>query len=414
MTKFDKFQRYLITFLFTLCAFFGGWYFGKRGFVFEVRKNPPEINVINKAPQDQEIDFSLFWKVWTMMQSEYLERPVDGQKMLYGAIQGMVSSLGDPYTSFLPPEVNETVMSALNGTYEGIGAELGMDEGQLMVVSPLDGSPAKAAGVKAGDKILKIEDEGTIGVTITEAVSKIRGPAGTISSLTLQKGNDEPRVVRIKRGQIKIDSVTWEDKGDGIAYIRVSRFGQETNTEWNKVASEVNVSMPNLDAIVLDVRGNPGGYLLSAVHLSGEFFKNEVVVYQESATGTISPLETVRVGAFERVPLYVLIDEGSASASEILAAALSEHSNAILVGTKSFGKGTIQDAKDFEDGSGVHVTVAKWLTPSKEWVHETGITPDLVVERQDTDYEEGIDRQLDKVLELAKEGITNLEDIVTK
>lgn len=410
-TPFQKFQKILAITLLIAIAFFGGWYFGKRGFLFEIRKNPPRVEVINRYPGDQTIDFEFFWRVWDLLETEYLERPVDGQAMLYGAIQGMVNSLGDPYTSFLPPEVNETVNNALNGTYEGIGAELGMEENQLIIVAPLDGSPAKAAGIKAGDKIVKIEGQSTIGITIPEAVSKIRGTAGTTSSLTIQRKTDEPIVIRIKRGQIVIESVIWEDKGNGIAYIRVSRFGGDTNKEWDKVAARVNVEMENLDAVIVDLRGNPGGYLQSAIHLAGEFFRNETVVYQESATGSMSSLDTTRIGVFNDIPVYVLIDGGSASASEILAAALQEHVDALLIGVKSFGKGTIQDAKDFEDGSGVHITVAKWLTPKKVWVHKEGITPHVIVERTPEDLEAGLDAQLNKAIELATQGIVDVKDI---
>jgi carboxyl-terminal processing protease len=169
--------------------------------------------------------------------------------------------------------------------------------------------------------------------------------------------------------------------------------------------------MDDLDVVILDVRGNPGGYMQSAVHISGEFFRNEIVVYQESATGTLSPFDTTRIGVFEGVPIYVLIDGGSASASEILAAALEQHVDALLVGEKTFGKGTIQDAKDFKDGSGVHITVAKWLTPSKKWVHEVGIDPHVLVERKNEDIEQGIDAQLDRALELAAQGIIDASDL---
>lgn len=410
MTKFEKFQKLVVILSIILASFFGGWYFGKRGFIFELRRNPPKIEVINRYPENQTIDFGLFWEVWDKVSADYLERPVDGQEMLYGAIQGMVNSLGDPYTSFLPPEVNEAVSNALNGTYEGIGAELGMEDGQLMIVAPLDGSPAKAAGVKAKDKIVKIEGESTAGITITEAVSKIRGEAGTFSTLTLRRNGEEPFVVRIKRGEIVIASVNWEDKGNGIAYIRVGRFGGDTNKEWDRVVKEVAVGMGTLDAVIVDVRGNPGGYLQSAIYLSGEFFRNEVVLYQESATGTISPSETTRFGSFESVPVYVLIDGGSASASEILAAALRDHSGAILLGEKSFGKGTIQTANDFDDGSGIHITIAKWLTPGKEWVHKVGLEPHVLVVPND-DTESGEDSQLDRAIEMIIEGIVNVKDI---
>jgi len=344
-----------------------------------------------------------------MLAAEYLDRPVSGQEMLYGAIQGMVQALGDPYTSFLPPEVNEAVTSSLNGVYEGIGAELGLDDGQLIVVAPLDGSPAKAAGVQPGDKILRIEDESTVGISITDAVAKIRGTAGTVSTLTLQRGSGEPFVVHIKREKITISSVTWKDEGDGVVYIRLSRFGSDTNTEWNKAVAEINVGMDNISAIVFDLRGNPGGYLLSSVHVAGEFMRNEVVLYQETAIGNQIPLDTTRVGSFEGVPLYILIDQGSASASEILAAALRDHAEAVLIGQTSFGKGTIQDAKEFADGSGLHLTVAKWLTSSKEWVHEVGLEPDVVVERTQEDLEATRDVQLETALDMARNGLTELE-----
>ncbi|MBU0650263.1 PDZ domain-containing protein, partial [Patescibacteria group bacterium] len=182
-SAFKKFQFMLFVVLLSGSTFFGGLYFGKRGYEVNIKKNPPKVEIINKDKDISQVDFSLFWEAWDAVSADYLNRPVDPQQMLYGAIGGMVESLGDPYTSFLPPPVNEVVTNSLNGSYEGVGMELGMREGQLMVVAPLDGSPAKAAGIKAGDIILEIEGESTAGITVTEAVSMIRGPAGTISTL---------------------------------------------------------------------------------------------------------------------------------------------------------------------------------------------------------------------------------------
>lgn len=400
-----KFQKVLIIILIGVSFFYGGYYFGKRGFEFEVKKNPPKIKIINNNPGDQEVDFDLFWEVWDMVQTDYLERPVDGQQMLYGAISGMVQSLGDPYTAFLPPEINEAVTDSLNSTYQGIGAELGLRDGQLIIVAPLDGSPAKAAGIKAGDAILKIEGESTIGITITEAVAKIRGDAGTISTIEIGREGEASQEIKIKRDVIKVDSVVWEDKGEGTAYIRISRFGQDTNEEWGNVVEEISMEMDELDAIVLDLRGNPGGYMMSAIHIAGEFFTNKTVLVQQSATGEEIKYPTKRTsGKFTDVPgIFVLVDEGSASASEILAAALSKHVKAELIGMKTFGKGTIQDARDFEDGSGIHITTNKWLTPNSVWVHDEGIEPDIEVEITEEDFEAGNDSQLEKALELAKE-----------
>jgi carboxyl-terminal processing protease len=404
MSSFEKFQRILITLLVGFICFYGGYYMGKRGYLFEVRKNPPKISIINQYPNDKTVNFQLFWDVWNMINSSYLERPVDAQKMVYGAISGMVASLGDPYTTFLPPDTNKSLSDTLNGKYEGIGAELGVTDGQLVVIAPLDGSPAKAAGLKAGDKILKIDNVSTVGIQLTDAVAKIRGTSDTPVTLTVQTGNDQPRDVPLQRGIITVASVTWKDEGNGIAYIRISRFGEDTNDEWTKAVNEINVQMKQLDTVVVDVRGNPGGYLDSAVYIASEFFKDKPVVWEESPTGQQTPLNANRVGTFTQVPnVYVLIDGGSASASEILAAALKENDHATLVGVKSFGKGTIQDARDFSDGSGVHITIAKWLTPNKEWIHKIGLQPDVKVDISDADINSGKDPQLDKVLELAKQ-----------
>ena len=405
MSAKAKFQRILIIILVAVSFFYGGYYYGQRGYEVEIKRNPPTINVINKNPGDQEVDFELFWHVWDLVQREYLDRPVDGQAMLYGAISGMVSSLGDPYTAFLTPDLNKAVTQSLNNSYQGIGAELGLREGQLIVVAPLDGSPAKAAGIRAGDKILEIEGENTAGITIIEAVSKIRGDAGTTSTLTIGRQDEAPQEIQIRRNVIKVNSVTWEDKGDGTAYIRLSRFAQDTNKEWESVVKELDGDMDQLDAIILDLRGNPGGFMQSSIHIAGEFYSGKTVLVQESATGErIDYPANRKRGLFKDVPgVFVLIDEGSASAAEILAAALKEHRDAVLIGVTTFGKGTIQDAKDFDDGSGIHITTNKWLTPSKDWVHEVGLAPDIKVEFIEDDINNNNDAQLNKALELAKE-----------
>jgi carboxyl-terminal processing protease len=402
--KFKKFQNTLIIFLIAVGFFYGGYYFGKRGFVFEVRKNPPEIKITNKLPPKGELDFSLFWEVWDTLNTTYLERPIDQKAMMYGAISGMVGSLGDPYTTFLPPEINKSFMDSMGGKYEGIGAELSLKDGSLVIVAPLDGSPAKRAGLKAGDRILQIDDRSTAGMDVSEAVSLIRGSSGTQVKLVIQTGTSDPRDITLTRGVITVSSVTWEDKGDGTAYIRISRFGTETNREWDKVASEINVKMNELDAVIIDVRGNPGGYLDSAVHISEDFFRGKPVLVEELSTGEKIPFKTSKVGIFKDIPgVFVLIDQGSASASEILAAALRDNIGAKIIGMKSFGKGTIQDAKDFKDGSGLHVTIAKWLTPKEDWVHKNGLEPDVTVEVTEEDLDNNIDAQLNKALEMAKE-----------
>ncbi len=403
MTALNKFQKYLIIFLSLFSIFFLGFYVGKQDLDANFVRKDFKVEITRKDPPAKELDFALFWEVWDEVSRNYLEKPVDSKAMMYGAIQGMVSSLGDPYTSFLPPSENKDAEDSLNGTYEGIGAELGFKEEQIVVVSPFDGSPAKEAGIRPGDIIIKIGEESTFGLDLTEAVKKIRGAAGTTVNLTVGRdGVKEPFNVVIKRGRITVESVKWENKGEGIAYIRVSRFGEDTNRLWEQSVKEINVQMPELNAIVLDLRGNPGGYLDSAIFLAGEFFKDMPVIYEENSAGKQAERVTTRVGSFIGVPVVALIDGGSASASEILAAAVKDNASAVLVGEKSFGKGTIQDVVEFPDGSGVHITIAKWLTPKKEWVHKKGITPDKEVKISEEDIKAEKDPQLDEALETAR------------
>ncbi len=406
----------------------GGYYFGNQGYEVRIKTDSPEIKVVNReAAIPTTADMSRFWEVWDIITKEHIDKPLDPNKLVDGAIHGMVSSIGDPYTTYLNIEQNGEVQSSLNGLYEGIGAQLGFDENNnLIVVAPLDGSPAKAAGVQAGDRIIQIEGKDTTGVSVEEAVNKIRGKAGTVSTLLLfRKDVEKPFEVKITRAEIKLDSVTWEDKGDGIAYIRLSRFGESTNTEWAKVVGEITTQMPNLKGIVLDVRNNPGGYLDAAVYIGSEFVSDGVIVSEAFSNGTNQEFKVDHKGKLldNKLKFAVLINGGSASASEIVTGALKERRNAIIVGERSFGKGTVQRSEEFDDGASVHVTVAKWLTPDKNWVdkrsksvedsvynitNEDGTTtiggfkPDYEVKFTDEDVKAEKDVQLDKAVELLK------------
>ena len=397
-------QSKLFLILAFLFIFLSGWQVGFAGFQLNLRLNPAQITVVNKTPPSQTIDFSLLWDVIDRVNQDFLFRTaIDGKKLLYGAVSGLVEALGDPYTSFLIPEQNEAFTKSLEGVYEGIGAELAIRNKQLVIVAPLDGSPASSAGVRAGDKILEIEGVSTSGITVSEAVSKIRGTAGTPVTLTLQRANDPAFAVTITRAQITVKSVKYEAKGDGIFVIEVSRFGEKTNEEWDDAVAAVKSQNPK--GIILDLRNNPGGYLTSAVYLASEFIESGPVVLQEDASGgrqTLSASATKNSHAFAQTSLVVLINGGSASASEILAGALREKVEAKLVGEKSFGKGTVQDAVDFDDGSGLHLTIAKWLTPSGVWVHEVGLEPDFKVELTDADVNAGNDPQLAAALDLLR------------
>jgi carboxyl-terminal processing protease len=395
------FRKNFAFILILLAVFLGGWQLGFAGYQFNLELNPPSLKIENKRITSGSIDFSPLWDVLERINADYLFRPVEGTKLLYGAISGLVKALGDPYTSFLDPTGNSAFNDSLEGVYEGVGAELGIRNDQLIIVAPLSGSPAEAQGIRAGDKILEIDGSSTVGLSVTEAVNKIRGKAGTVVGLTFQRGSAPSFKVSITRAQITVKSVTWEDKGNGIYYLKVSRFGESTNGEWDEAVAKTK----NARGIVLDLRSNPGGYLSGAVYLSSEFLTSGAVVIQEDTNGgrsTLSVQPTKGDHVFSGTPVVILIDEGSASASEIMAAALEERAGASLVGEKSFGKGTVQDAVDFDDGSGLHLTIAKWLTPSGKWIHEKGLEPDYVVALTDADIEAGRDPQLAKALDLLK------------
>jgi len=402
--KIRHFLKSNLSIIFLLLAvFLAGWTLGIVGYDLNLRLSPPSLTIENKTPSSSTIDFSLFWDVLDQINKNFLFKPLDGQKLLYGAISGLVEALGDPYTSFLTPVENTEFRRDLEGKYEGIGAELGIRNDQLIVVAPLEGSPAESAGVRAGDKILEIEGASTKGISVSEAVTKIRGAAGTVSTLTLQRGEGKPLIVKITRVEITVASVRYEEKEGGIFYLRVSRFGEGTVEEWDKVVGEIKNK--DVKGLVLDLRSNPGGLLSGAVYLASEFISSGAVVIEEGGDGsrqTLKATSTKNGRAFVGMRVVVLVDEGSASASEILAAALRERIGAKLVGETTFGKGTVQDAADLSGGSGLHLTVAKWLTPSGKWINETGLKPDFEVVLTEADTDAGRDPQLQKALELLK------------
>jgi carboxyl-terminal processing protease len=271
-----------------------------------------------------------------------------------------------------------------------------------MIISPIDGSPAKEAGILPGDKIIKINDTSTAGMALGDAVSRIRGTGGTNVKLTIYRSGQSPFDLEITRRKITLNSVTWKDLGNGTAYFRISKFGSETNSQWDIAAKEANLKMKEFDSVIIDVRGNPGGLLTSAAHIAGEFFQNKPVIFFEDKFGTQEPLGTTRLGIFNNQNVVILIDEGSASASEILAGALKINKNAVLVGKKSFGKGSIQEPVEFPDGGSLHVTVQKWLLPDKTWIHKKGLNPDVEVTLDlDKFKKEQIDTQLEKAKEIA-------------
>ena len=403
------------TILVALLTFILGWQLGHKNVQLKWQNYRPSVSVENKTPPENvKVDFKLFWDTWDLLTKRYLDKTaLDQQKLFYGAIAGMVAAVGDPYTVFLTPPQQRSSKEELGGSFEGVGIQLGFDKDKrLVVVAPLDGTPAEKAGIKPGDLIVKIGSDSTLAINLPEAVSLIRGPKGTEVALTILRGEDEPREVKLTRETIIVKSVSLTMKQTSldkdIAVIKLSRFGERTEEEWVEVVSEVLSKSPK--GVVLDVRNNPGGFLDGAVFIASEFLEGGDLVQQENNEGQRFPYKVNRAGKLLRLPLVVLINKGSASASEIVAGALQDRKRAKLVGEKSFGKGTIQEAEDLPGGVGIHITTAKWLTPSGRWVNTTeGLEPDVKVESPSDLPSEAIlddlpagrqDPQLEKALEL--------------
>lgn len=373
-------------------ASFGlGFWLGKEQVVCEIC--PP-----------QEIDFSLFWQAWKLLQEKFVDKEkIDIQKMIYGAISGMVKSLGDPYTIFLPPEETKRFEEDVKGVFEGIGIEIDIRKGQLQVVAPLEGTPAQKAGLRAGDKIMKINDTLTADLTIDEAVSLIRGPKGTEVTLTIFREEwGKTKEIKIVRGIIEIPSLKWEMKDDKIAYLKIYQFSEKASFDFRKAAIEI-LSSP-AQKIILDLRNNPGGYLEVAQDIAGWFLEQgQIVVIEDFGQGNKKEYRAQGPGAFLDYKIVILINKGSASGSEILAGALRDNRAILLIGEKSFGKGSVQELEKLKDDSSLKITVAKWLTPQGKVLTDVGLEPDIPVEMTDEDYEEGRDPQLDKAIEIIKE-----------
>lgn len=389
------FQIVIIIFISALI----GYYFGTNKVTLAWKDYRPIVSISSQTPPPgSNLDMKLFYEVVERINQDYYDKSkLDTTKLLHGAINGMLGALDDPYTSFFPPKQNSEFKTQLAGEFTGIGAELTLGSDNIVtVVAPLDDSPAQKSGIRPGDKILKVNDEETAGWTIVQAVEKIRGPKGSTVELNiLHEKEKTPVNVKVVRDVIIIKSVTgWlknyscsntcqeEKSGTPIAYIRLSQFGDKTNDEWVSVVNSLNNQMRNKETagIILDLRNNPGGYLNDAVFIASEFLQSGAVVIQEDDSKRRETLSVSRRGTLLNIPLIVLINKGSASASEIVAGALNDHDRGTLLGEKSFGKGTIQQAIEVDNGASIHISVAKWLTPDGTWVNKVGLEPDIKVE----------------------------------
>lgn len=370
-------------------------------------KDPKAL--FNIASSSKKADLSMFWNVWDTVQKNFVDKEkLDEKDMIYGAIKGMVNSIDDVGTAYLDPKETEEFNSAREGKYfEGIGAELGYESGQVIIVSPIEGSPAKAGGIRSGDYILKIDGYVlTTSDSVYDAVAKIRGEAGTEVTLTvLHKGERVPVDITLKRSQITVPSMTVEFIGNNkdIAYLKLSRFTDNTlqswESEWDESVRKINNA--KVKKVILDLRGNPGGFFDAAVYAGDDFLdKGFIISQQRNAEGKIEKFESKGGGNLLNSKVVVLIDRGSASASEILAGALQQAGRAKVVGETTYGKGTAQRIYDFGDGSSLHLTIVKWLLPDGQNIDNgNSINPDIEIKYSNEDFQKGIDPQLNKAME---------------
>lgn len=362
----------------------------------------PKYQVLNRLNSKDNLDFSTFWEAWDKLNASYLnKKDLTGEKLLQGAIDGMITAVGDPYTSYYDPESNNTFNKELSGKFEGVGMELGVSDNQLVVIAPLDDSPASKAGILAGDRIVAIEGKDASKFTIADAVSIIRGKAGTKVKITfLRKDKVDPFEIELTRATINVKSIKTKFESDK-AIITITRFGENTKSEWDSVVNEL--ATKGIKKLILDLRNNPGGQLDTAINIAGEFVsQKDAVVQQEDSDGKRQQFYAKTDGRLQGAAIVVLINKGSASASEIVAGALKDYKKAKIIGENSFGKGTVQAVTNLKDGSGLHITVAKWLTPNGSWVHGKGIKPDFEVVLTEEDISAGQDPQMQKALDLLK------------
>lgn len=344
-----------------------------------------------------DVDFRQFWDVWNLVKETYVHQPVSDKDLYYGAMRGMVGGVGDPYTTYFDPEEAQEFTSNLEGSFQGIGAEIGIKDNVIVIVAPLPETPAEKAGLRTGDQVLSIDGTETFGMSVEEAVTHIRGPKGSVVTLLVaREGLPEAMELKITRDKIVVKSVKVEWEGD-VAVIAIHTFNDDTPGLFND-AIDAALSK-KAKGIVVDLRGDPGGLLNVAISVASAWTGYDTVVI-EKGQDVSQPFHGVTAPRLQGIPTAVLVNGGSASASEIVAGALQDYGYASVIGTQTFGKGSVQDYRDLPDGSAVKVTVAEWYTPKGRTIHETGITPDHVVEFTQEDFDAKRDPQKAKAFEI--------------
>lgn len=409
--KFSDLRNLILGLLLLILGGVVGYRYGQQR---AVDSRVPLSQIFNlEIPDDKQnkLDFGVFWEVWNYLDQSYLEpEKLDAKEMVNGAIRGMTQAAGDPYTTYLPPKDNQRSAEDLSGSFYGVGIELGYIDKTLAVVAPLKGTPADRAGVEAGDLIVHVKDEAkdldedSGQWSLNKAVEEIRGPKNSVVTLTLLRKNgdgqyEQPFTVEIKRGEIVVESVELEflEEGDKrVAHIKVTRFGERTEAEFDQVVQKILSQGYQLNGILLDFRNNPGGFFDVAIDLASEFIESGVVVTQKDRFSE-RDFKVEGKARLTKFPLLVLVNRGSASASEIVAGALRDRVEAKLIGEQTFGKGTVQERRELSNGGGLHVTIARWLLPGGDWINEEGIPVAIEVsDDRETEEDEMAQRALEE------------------
>jgi len=351
----------------------------------------------SRIPQEAQDVFDPFWEVWNLANEQYFDQPLNPNTLTEGAIEGLLATLDDPNTRYLPPAAEESARDSMEGEIQGIGVLVEMVDGRITVVSPFEGSPAEDAGIQPGDVLLEADGVDLADMDLSAAAALIRGPAGTSVHLLILR-DEETLAFDVTRDVVQIPSVRGEILDGNVAYVRLSRFGIRTPIEMQSTLEELMAQNPQ--GMILDLRNNPGGGLDASIDIADQFLDEGVVLLERFGTGRERVFRSSDDGIAQEIPLVVLVNEGSASASEVLAGAIRARERGTLVGATTFGKGTVQTWHALSNGGGVRITTARWLTPDGTWVDETGLMPDVVVPSPEFQLDqEQEDRQLQAAIE---------------
>ena len=394
----------LLLFAILAAGLTGGAFLSGFGVAWALHPPAPRVAPPATPPADLDQAFGIFWEAWKLVQQEYYGEIPSLQTIAYGAIRGALQTLGDPYTSFIEPKIARILQEDASGQFEGIGALVRMNrDNKLEIVRTFEGSPAQRAGLRAGDMVIKVNGQSIVGYSIYEAIALIRGPAGTSVTLTVERpGEREPFEVTVTRARITIPVVEARMLPQGVAYIQLFDFSAQATRQLQEQLKALLAQNPR--GLILDLRDNPGGFLDQAIQVADLFLDEGVVAYERTRDGEERVFRSKSGDPGEKIPMVVLVNAGSASASEIVAGALQDRGRARLVGERTFGKGSVQLSHTLSDGSELRVTIARWFTPKNRAIHGQGLNPDIEVRVDPNQPAGGGDLQLEKAVEVLLQG----------